>query len=110
MFKRGDNHDNFMNYVELHERSWGMDSYKDRPKLEAILQAPVVAFWRPAERGESRHIITLYDSVDELNEELSSMLLHSSTRPIKHRLFRLFYKQKRIYVKGVRLLLAKGRD
>ena len=41
----------FMAYVQAHERQWGMDTYPDRPALESILKARVVAFWIDSSKG-----------------------------------------------------------
>lgn len=99
----------FMGYVQIHERAWGTDDYKGRPKLTEILAAPIVAFWYSTQQGEARLLVSLYDHIDELEEEISTLFLHSRTRPIERRLFRLFYQQKRLHVEGLQLILTRDR-
>ena len=106
MLGGGDKRDSFMGYVELHERAWGMDTYSGRPKLEDILNAPIVTFWYPTSGRESRNTVTLFDNTKELNEYVSTLLLHSKTRQPDKRLARLFIKRRRAEVKGVQLVMA----
>lgn len=113
MFKRKrseENPDVFMGLVELHERNWGTETYPDKPRLSDILDAPVVAFWRSAERNEARHLVTLHDDLDQLNAYFEDMFLNQSTRKMDRRLDRIYFKRERINVKGLRLLFEKYQE
>lgn len=99
--------ESFMHYVELHERTWGMDRYPDRPALKELLAAPVVAFWYLYDRRESRYVATLHTDLSQLNTYVSSMVVHNNKiRVPERRLAKLFVHQKPVLIKGVRLLLA----
>ena len=104
MGSRGNKRDTFVGYVELHERAWGMDTYSGRPKLEDILNAPIVTFWYPAKGRESRQTVMLFTSMKELNEYISSILLESKVRQPERRLARLFVNHRRVQIKGVQLI------
>ncbi len=100
--------DSFMHYVELHERAWGMDKYPDRPSLQQLLTAPVVAFWYLHDRRESRYVASLHQDLNELNAYVSSMVVHNSkVRVPERRLARLFVSRRPVVIKGVRLILAE---
>ena len=106
MFGGGKKRDTFMGYVELHERAWGMDTYPGRPKLEDILDAPIVTFWYPGKGRESRHTVMIFDNTKELNQYLGQILLHSRLKQPDKRLSRVYVKRKRVEIKGVQLIMA----
>lgn len=94
----------FLELVELHERSWGAERYPFRPSLQAILDSPVVTFWRPLDkkRGD-RYTITLYNDLHEIEQMYTQLLFRSSVQPPIARLARLYVNQERYAVKAVRI-------
>lgn len=98
--------DSFMGYVELHERAWGMDTYAGRPKLEDILNAPVVTFWYPNKGRDSRHMIVIFQTTQEFGDYVSQLVLDSKAKQPDRRLSRVFVKRKPVVIKGIKLLLA----
>lgn len=102
-----DHRKNFMRYVELHERAWGMDKYAGRPSLQEIMNAPVVAFWYLNNRRETRFVATLHQDVKELNAYASQLVVHSSKiRHPEKRLTKLFVQGREVLVKGVKFSLT----
>jgi hypothetical protein len=79
---------NFTGYVELHERAWGMDTYPGRPKLEAILAARVVALWHSSGRKEPGFRITVHNGIEEINQHIMDLVLHSKSALPQRRLLR----------------------
>jgi hypothetical protein len=113
---------NFMELVQLHERSWGMEQYPGRPSLSEVLSSPVVVMWTgeiksavyPSRRVSesqnvpSRFMFSAHKHVDELNEVLLNMIMSSKATPsTSRRLMRIFLNQKPIKIKGLRLLITE---
>ncbi len=111
----------FMELVQLHERSWGMEQYPGRPSLSELLSSPVVVMWTGEVKSASypsrhasepgvppRFMFTAHKHVDELNEVLLNMVLSNKVTPSSsRRLVKIYLNQKPIKVKGLRLLLAE---
>lgn len=93
----------FLSEVELHERAWGVSSYANRPKLSEIMEAWVVIFWRH-DRRDPGYRITLHKGAEEIHEYVTNLLLSSKTRQPVPRLARLYVKQQRVKIKGVKLV------
>jgi len=100
--KSNDKEDNFMYFVQLHERAWGMESYSGRPQLEDIMNAGVVVFWK-VEGNEDRYMVTVHQSLDEVEHYFSRLLFRSSVNLPRKRVIRIFHQQKRLIVKGVKI-------
>jgi len=49
----------FFDTVQNHERTWGTQSYPERPKLQEMLEAPVVVFWQD-ERYKDKTVCTTH--------------------------------------------------
>ena len=98
----------FMELIQIHERTWGMDTYPGRPSLSDLLSRPLVVFWAGDEKGGTRRsIATVHDTIDELNDALLSMILASKvTAHPAHRLQRIFINQKPAEVVGLKLILS----
>ncbi len=99
--------DSLTAYVELHERSWGMKQYTGRPKLDAILKAPVVVFWRDAQGKEERFIITLHEDLSALERYFTRMLFRSNVETPKHKVVKMFRNGKPLIVRGVKILFQE---
>jgi hypothetical protein len=112
----------FMELVQQHERTWGMEQYPGRPSLAALLESPVVVMWDSEPRSTTppgrrapepripsgRYVFTLYAHVDALNAVVYSMVI-SGKSPIAayRRLGRIFVNQKPMHIKGLRLMLSE---
>lgn len=53
-----------MQFVENHERQWGLMKYPGRPSLTEILNARVVVFWR--KRTQDKLQITLHNDFRDI--------------------------------------------
>lgn len=96
----------FMGHVQLHERAWGMDKYPDRPGLDDILKARIVAFWRVKNTDEG-YRITLHESGDEIVDYINKLLFETPVHPPDRRLVKLFIEQQEVRIKGVKLILER---
>lgn len=99
----------FMDYVQGHERSWGNDTYQNKPELEALLRAPIVAFWRPVgsdtnDKKAERYIATLHKDLGELEDYFSKLLFRALLEPPKQRILKIFANTKSVKIKGVKVL------
>lgn len=96
-----------LGWIQLHERAWGQDRYPNRPSLEQMLKAPVLAFWYPAKRGETRHKVSIHESLKDLNTYATHLLLHSKIEQPQQRLARLFVDGRPVRIRGVRILIEE---
>lgn len=65
----------FLDYVQAHEREWGGQTYPQRPRMEQVLRAAVVAFWIDSTVANgSRHIITLHDDLSVIEEYFTRLI------------------------------------
>jgi hypothetical protein len=105
--------DTFLSVVQQHERMWGMDSYPGRPDLEAILAAPVVAFWAgevkdaPRSKTTERYTVTLHNDLSDVERYITSLVLRLAIELPKRRLARLFVKGTEVRIKGVQVVFEK---
>src|SRR5690242_6202714 len=94
---------NFLVYVQLHERLWGMDTYPERPTLGEMLNAPVAALWYPAAEDDKakkdifkqeRFTVTLHKDLREIETYITRLMFRMSVQTPRHRLARVFVKCK----------------
>ena len=103
--------DSFMDLVQQHEREWGTRSYTGRPSLEAILDAPVVTFWRMAAEGEQLpYTVKLYQDLKDVEKYLARLIFRPDTNPPKESLVRIYANRKRITVRGVHIQFQEVDD
>lgn len=95
----------FMEYVQLHERSWGNATYPGRPNLTDILNTPVVVFWA-VESKDERYQVTLHLDLREIEKHFYQMLFRAQLKSPRRRPVRIFEYQRRMIVKDVRILFA----
>jgi hypothetical protein len=96
----------FMDYVEHHERVWGHDAYTNRPKLQQILDAPIVVFWQdigPENLQNRRFHVTLHNLLDEVEDFISKALQRTHTEMLEERIHRIFKNGIRIKIKRIRI-------
>lgn len=101
---------NFLGYIQLHERLWGMDTYPERATLEEMLSAPVAAMWYPAAEDDKakkdifkqeRFTITLHQDLRDIETYINRLIFRISIQTPRHRLSRVFVKGKEVKVKSV---------
>ncbi|MBL8157114.1 MAG: hypothetical protein JNM70_23275 [Anaerolineae bacterium] len=97
----------FMGHVQLHERAWGLDKYPDRPTLDDILKARIVAFWR-AKTSDAGYRITLHESGDAIVDYINTLLFKTPVHPPDRRLVKLFVEKEEVRIKGVKLILERA--
>jgi hypothetical protein len=110
----------FMEMVQLHERTWGQDSYPNRPTLHQLLSAKFVVVWAQAiappdirrtstsmsANTPARSLLTCHELLDEIHDLLSGLVLVGRQSSIAgHRVAKVFYKQRPLEVLGVQLVL-----
>lgn len=98
--------ENFMDYVQYHERVWGNEQYPNRPKLQEILDASVVVFWQDIgmENLQNRRFeVTLHDKLDEIEESISKALQRTHNDYLEKRIHRIFKNGVRINIKRIRI-------
>jgi len=93
----------FMDYVQHHERSWGVEEYEGRPNLIDILRAPVSVFWQETPEAE-RLTITLHDDMSEIEEYMTRLLFRRNGTIPKKRIARIFTGGKATRIKGIRIV------
>ena len=96
----------FMDYVQHHERVWGHDDYPNRPKLQQILDAPIVVFWQdigPENLQNRRFQVTLHDKLDEIENFISKALQRTHSEMLEERIHRIFKNGVRIIIKRIRI-------
>jgi len=79
--------------VELHERSWGMNSNTGRPKLDAILKRRG-RFLARRPGKEERFIITLHEDLSALKDTSRGCCSRNVETP-KHKVVKTFRNGKR---------------
>lgn len=94
----------FLKTVQLHERAWGTESYAQRPSLEEMLNAKVVVFWKHGKENQWR--ASTHDSLAEVEQEITRMLLRINIAPPKRSVARIFGKGKRICMQKVKIKFA----
>lgn len=98
----------FMGWIQLHERAWGTEKYADRPTLKDMLNAPVLVFWYPHNRAhDHRFTASVYPSMMEVNKHATLMLVESKFKVPARRIARLFVDQRRVRIRGVRVLIEQ---
>lgn len=98
--------ENFIDYVQHHERVWGTESYKERPSLAEILNADIVVFWQklnPENMQNRRYRLTLHDSLEDIENFYTKILFRSQIEPPKERIHRIWRNQKRVRITNVRV-------
>lgn len=93
----------FIDIVQKHERTWGTETYPDRPSLADLLSAPIVAWWRSAKSEDDRLKASVHQDIEELNRYAVRILLHSRLEFPDKRLAMVYIEQKRATIKGISL-------
>jgi hypothetical protein len=106
--KQSTKEENFMTYVQAHERAWGNTSYTGRPDLVQILQSPVVVFWKSVDPKKENQppTITLHDNLQDLEQHFSKIILRSAAGYPDETVARMYENQKRVIVKGLRVVFG----
>jgi hypothetical protein len=98
-----DDETEFMQYVQLHERVWGVRKYKGKPSLSKILASPIVIFWKQEHSDGAIYTVTLHEKYEDIEMLLFKMLFRQGVAEPRKRPVRMFKNQKRFIVTGVRM-------
>jgi hypothetical protein len=88
----------FMSLVTLHERSWGLETYKGRPTLRQIMDAKIVAFWYPT-TPEMPFTLTCHRDFKEIEKYVLALLQHTNKELPRLRLGKVFCNQKQVKIR-----------
>lgn len=94
----------FMDYVQHHERVWGVEQYPHRPTLVQILEAPVVVFWQkigPENLQNRRFTVRLHDNLEEIEAFYTAMIFNKTVNAPTEQIHRIFQKGKRLKIQSV---------
>jgi hypothetical protein len=105
----------FLDFVQQHERSWGTDTYLNRPTLEQFLSSPVVVFWEATDakkdiKTSPRYTASLHNSLNEVEEYFIKLLFRSQIELPKNRVIKIFSHQKPVKVKSVNIVFEVEGD
>ena len=89
--------------IEQHERDWGDETYTWRPKLGAILHAPVIVFWEASDSAERRLMITLHSDLCDLEQYVTCLMFHNPADHVKKRIVHIFKAGKPVIVREVKV-------
>jgi hypothetical protein len=99
----------FLKTIEEHERSWGTESYVQRPSLFQIMSSPVVVFWEtPADKKHAT--ITLHQSLQDIEKHFLRILVARNKKAPPKRITQVFENQEKVVIKGVRIVFGKSRE
>jgi hypothetical protein len=100
--------DDFLHWVQMHERAWGDEQYWERPSLEALLRARVVTFWKPVKQDKHlRYRIRIYESTHEVERYMTRLAFRLSVQTPDEKLSRIYVNRRRVVVKAVRILFSE---
>lgn len=94
----------FMEYVQLHERTWGDEDYPNRPDLIDILRAPVCVFWLHVEDGRRRYSVSVHKDMRDIEEYMTQILFRRNIKDATRRIARIFTNGKPTRIKGVKII------
>jgi hypothetical protein len=109
----------FLEIVQLHERSWGAETYPSRPSLANLMGAVIVVMWvapqaanftgRPRQdAGLSRFTLECFDTPEALYEVLfNTLFLGRPTVHVGHRISKVYLNGSELEITGLRLLGEK---
>lgn len=95
----------FLTYVALHERAWGLDTYKGRPTLQQIMDAKIIAFWRPTGDGLP-FTLTIHKDLKEIEAYVKALVWHTKKELPRLRLGAVFVNRKEIKIKDVKVIFT----
>lgn len=94
--------DKFLELVAQHERAWGLDTYKGRPTLKQIMDAKVVAFWKPT-GDELPFTLTIHKDLRDIEQYIKALVFHSKTELPRLRLDMIFMNKKPVKIKDIKV-------
>lgn len=89
--------------VALHERGWGEEAYKGRPTLKQIMDAKVVAFWRPS-GDELPPTLTIHKDLKDIEAYVKALVWYSTEQIPRLRLAKVYMNKKEIKIKAVKVI------
>jgi hypothetical protein len=97
-----ENLQDFMDFVQYHERDWGEEQYVNRPDLADIIGSPVVAFWL-MDNTEHPLRMTLHEDIELLSKVLLRKIIYSQKQPLEQRLYKIFRSQKELAIVDIEI-------
>ena len=92
--------------IEVHERCWGTEKYTDRPTLQAMLNARIVAVWYSMKKHHKKcFVITIHEDINEIETYFTKVVMAYGKQPPERRLRSLFVDNQQVKVAGVSLIL-----
>lgn len=92
--------------IQAHERCWGTETYKNRPSLQDILNAKIVAIWYPTRKFSRKcFTISIHTEISEVEAYMSKIVIAYGKQSPDKRLRSLFVDQKQVKIMGVSLIL-----
>jgi hypothetical protein len=93
----------FIEFIQNHERAWGNQTYSGRPSLAELLDASVMLVWQPNDPQETRQMVTVHQSLDEVNKYAARLLIQNKQDPLDRRLQAVYVDRKRATIRGVKV-------
>ena len=111
----------FLELVQLHERTWGTETYPGRPSLADLMSASIVVMWvtatplpSPASVKQLRQtqpanfMLECYEDSDALNTSLLNLLMAGRpTTHTGHRISKVYVNGEELEITGLKLLGQK---
>ncbi len=104
-----DSKNSFLDFVQQHERSWGTETYLNRPTLEQFLSSPVVVFWEAVDAKKDakvgpRYTASLHTSLDDVEAYFVKLLFRVQLELPKNRVVKIFSGQKPVKIKSAKIV------
>jgi len=82
----------FLEWVEFHERKWGIEQYPGRPALRDLLSCSIVAMWRVGKR----FMLSVHSKSDELNDLVTGLITGTIENPDGKTLYKIYFNREPI--------------
>jgi hypothetical protein len=97
----------FLEWVQVHEREWGTESYIGRPSLQQLLHSPIVVMWSTTDpKAKSRFVFSAHENAASLNEWATGMLIAGKVTMPNRKLAKIFVNQQPVKF-GVQIAIEK---
>lgn len=100
--------------IELHERTWGEESYPGRPGLADMMKAPVLVFWRqslrPGRRPDDRYKASIHEGLEDVEAYLTKTLFRLTVKQPERVIARIYINGRRVRVSGITIHFEETGD
>lgn len=111
----------FLELVQLHERTWGTETYPGRPSLADLMNASIVVMWinstttplsaaakQLRQTTPASFMLECYNDSDSFHDVLLNMLMAGRpTTHIGHRISKIYVNGEELEITGLKLLGQK---